>query len=182
MAEEKQRRSALATFAFILALLAFLMAAVALFVAYDSGKFTRRARALVEELRGSLNKKTLEEEWSQIQEKFADAKQSLVQYKDTHLTAAKLQEAKEMLVKYKEKITPEYKEKVQALAERTDVVIEAVKEQGKNGGEKLDSLMRAVDRVFKPEAATPIAATPKAATQEGESTSKEAVAESTPIE
>ncbi len=154
MAKERQRPSALVIFTFILALMAFLMAAAALFLAYDSGKFTRRVRALIE-LPGSVNKKTLEDEWGQIQEKFADAKESLVEYKDTNLTAAKLEEAKAMLVNYKEKITPEYQKKVQALAERTNSVIEAVKERGKNAGEKLDRLMRAVDRVFKPEVAEP---------------------------
>jgi len=172
MAKEKQRPSALVIFAFILALMAFLMAAAALFVAYDSGKFTGRARTLFEEIRGSVNKKTLEDEWGQIQEKFADAKESLVEYKDTHLTTAKLEEAKEMLVNYKEKITPEYQKKVQALAERTDSVIEAVKERGKSAGEKLDSLMRAVDRVFRPEAVEP----------EEEATLEETAPEGTPTD
>jgi gas vesicle protein len=170
MAKEKQKPSSFMVFALILAVLAFLMSAVALFVAYDSGKLTRRARMLVEEIRGSLNKKTLEDEWNQIQAKLADAKESLVEYKDTHLTMAKLQEAKQMLLSYKEKITPEYKEKVQSLAEKTESVIESVKEQGKNAGEKIDSLMQAVDRVFKPEATVSEKGAP----------SKETVPETTP--
>lgn len=155
MALGERGKSIVGIIALLLSIVAILGAAFVFLVVYDNGRLLEKVPFVGEKLaRFSTDDQSaepgngddqLEAVFDEIRSKFESAKGYFNEKQDSIQIKAKLNEAKELLVRYKQTAKVKYSEQTKVLTEKINDVLKSLKDKSKETAKKLDGLVKYVD-------------------------------------
>jgi hypothetical protein len=157
MAEQKERKTApIAVLSLVLAVLALVLAVITFSRVYDLSDRIGHLQKRLQEKEKAAQKKSPPSSFDvkEIGRKLAEAKDNIVNKQNRARAIRRLNEAREMMNKYKERVTPALQKRWADIMAETEAAGARVKGAARDVGAELDRLAQSVERFFADEKKT----------------------------